>query len=215
MDQEYNPLIILSTSTAIKEKRYDEEFFTIIFSLFPTFDAVAGIFNLSVTQLLQLLLENLYDGDKIDKYVSEIKMFEDKGTSESIRHSLIEPIVRQYLNVQNESQDIQKKVLDFVDLSAKMDMIIALLYNPIWEQDIFYIENQSRVKFYSQKHIKNKLERLLTESDINPFTMKNELFREFLFHKFDITSIHCRKQKKEIERLLTQFYQVYSKRKPL
>lgn len=215
MEQQHQSIVCDTYAEGMKERRYLDGFFDCIFSLFPTLDIIAGTFKLNINQLLQLLLENIYNEDKIDRFVCEIRKLEQAAVFESIRHALITPTISEYARMQNIDQEIQSKALGLVDKLAKMDIMNALMFNSIWEQDIFYIENESKIKFYEVEDIATILGDVLVKSELDPFELKGEMMRNFLLHKFDIPMIYKKKQRRKIELTLTKYYKVHCKRKTL
>lgn len=198
-----------TTSEELKKRRYKEGFFDSIFSLFPIMNIMAIKYDLDVKKLLQLLLENIYYEIKIDNFIGEIRRFEEIGNPHSNRHALLHPTIREYIKNNSISQDIENRALDFLNVLAGMDILIAFTFNPFWEQEIFYIQNDSSVRFYNETDMKNKLENLLLKSDIDPFKMKEKMLTKYLLHKFFIAKNYDANHKLEVEIMLTRFYQLH------
>lgn len=198
-------------SEEIKIIRLQENIIThYIFFLYPKLHFISIKFGFNVKELLELLLENIYNEDKIGSYAHQIGQSEKGDKPLLFSEAILQPILKQYMAAKEIEMKTRWAVLEHLHVLSNFEPIIIVYNSRLWKLNFFYLKNSSEIKFYPKSKIDAKINRILKNLLVLNVD-DHGIFKDFLKHMKGTLFLNTADQNKEIENILTSYYLQFNK----
>jgi hypothetical protein len=200
---------IIPNSVEMKSRRYYDCFYKHnVMEMYTWLNFFSVKYKFDIEILLELLLENLYNNDKIDTFVFQMAQIEENEEFSNFYYTIQKIVLEQYMASKNVSQEIKNSVFD--DLIFLLDTHIGmlLLNHDTWSLEFLYAKKQ-KVRFYSNEMVIAKLKKIFT----GMFLLQRmpQVFVDFLRYMKEKRFLHDSGTNKQVEEILSRYYLMHLK----